>query len=66
LVYCKKRFFSKLSDVLFVMSAPPHIHSAAESGDVAFVRAALSAGVDVDIRDDRVCCCEFGCCQYLL
>jgi hypothetical protein len=32
------------------------IHKAAACGDVEGVRAALSAGVDVNIRDNYVCC----------
>ena len=38
--------------------AVPSIHKAACHGDVAAVRAALSAGVDVHQRSgDDVCCC---------
>ena len=42
--------------VCLLMADQP-IHAAAWRGDMVGVKAALSAGVDVDIRGDNVCCC---------
>ena len=37
------------------------IHDAAQLGDVAGVKAALSAGVNMETHDSDVCCCVLIC-----